>query len=96
MWRHTQRLVDHVWRRWRREYLPTLTVRQKWMRETRPLQAGDLVLIVEDDEPRGRWPLARVVRALPGADGRIRAAEVKTARNVFTRPTARLCLLEES
>ena len=66
------------------------------MRETRPLQTDDLVLIVEDDEPRGHWPLARVVRTLQGADDRIRAAEVKTARNVLTRPTARLCLLEES
>ena len=68
------------------------------MRETRPLKRGDLVLIVEDvedDEPRGHWPLARVVRPLPGADGRVRAAEVKTASGVYTRPTARLCLLEE-
>ena len=94
-WRHTQRLVDHIWKRWRREYLPTLTVRQKWTGETRPLRTGDLVLIVEDDEPRGHWPLARVVRPIPGADGRVRAAEVKTAGGVYTRPTARLCLLEE-
>ena len=65
------------------------------MRETRPLQTGDLVLIVEDDEPRGHWPLARVVRPIPGADGRVRAAEVKTASGVYTRPTDRLCLLEE-
>ena len=94
-WRHTQRLVDHVWKRWRRDYLPTLTVRQKWTKETRPLKTGDLVLIVEDDEPRGHWPLARVVRTLSGADGRVRAAEVKTASVVYTRPTARLCQLDE-
>ena len=95
-WRHAQRVVDHFWKRWRREYLPELTVRRKWLHETRNLKAGDLVLIAEDNEPRGHWPLARVVRPFSGADGRVRSAEVKTAGGTYVRPVARLCLLEAS
>ena len=95
-WRHAQRVVDHFWKRWRREYLPELTVRRKWQRETRNLEAGDLVLVVEDSEPRGHWPLARVVRPVSGSDGRVRSAEIRTAGGTYVRPVSRLCLLEAS
>ena len=30
-WRHVQFLVDQFWKRWVREYLPTLQLRQKWI-----------------------------------------------------------------
>ena len=93
-WRHGQRLVDHFWQRWRREYLPSLTVRHKWKTEGREIKAGDLVLLVEDNLPRGVWPLGRVIRTIPGADGRVRAAEVKTATGQKTRPAVRLCVLD--
>ena len=95
-WRHAQRVVDHFWKRWRREYLPELTVRRKWLRETRNLEAGDLVLVVEDSEPRGHWPLARVMKPFSGSDGRVRSAEIKTAGGTYVRPVSRLCLLEAS
>ena len=95
-WRHAQRMADHFWTRWRREYLPTLTTRPKWLRDTRNLKVGDLVLIAEDNEARGHWPLGRVTRCIPGSDGRVRSVQVKTSTGTYTRPAARLCLLEES
>ena len=95
-WRHAQRLIDHFWKRWRREYLPELTVRRKWLQETRNLETGDLVLVVDENELRGLWPLARVVKPFRGSDGRVRSAEIKTAGGTYVRPVARLCLLEAS
>ena len=93
-WRHAQRLVDHFWQRWKKEYLPSLSTRQKWSQEQDNLRVGDLVLVTDDNLPRGRWPLARVMRTFPGRDSRVRVAEVKTATGVYTRPVARLCPLE--
>ncbi|XP_043246546.1 uncharacterized protein LOC122394053 [Amphibalanus amphitrite] len=69
-WKHTQVLIDHIWRRWRREYLPTLTTRVKWRADTADVQLGELVLVTDDNLPRGHWPVGRVVNVFPGADGR--------------------------
>ena len=46
-WKQAQSLAEGVWRRWVKEYVPTLTQRRKWSQETRNLRSGDLVLIAE-------------------------------------------------
>ena len=77
-WRQTQILADHFWRRWLKEYVPALQERQKWHRPRRNAQVGDLVLVVDQDLPRGKWHLARIVRVIHGKDGLVRTVEVKT------------------
>ncbi|KAK3739937.1 hypothetical protein QZH41_015978, partial [Actinostola sp. cb2023] len=94
-WKHAQVMANHFWKRWLREYLPSLTERRKWTTEARNVAKGDLVLIVDENAARGRWPLGRVVRSLPGDDGRVRAAEVRTSAGTYVRPVAKLCILEE-
>ena len=95
-WRHSQQIADHFWRRWTREYLPTLIRRQKWTKETRGIRVGDVVLVAENTTPRGHWPLARVTKVFPGSDGRVRSVELRTQSGTYVRPVIRLCLLEES
>ena len=96
-WRQAQTLTDHFWRRWLREYVPALTERNKWRtRSQTDVQIGDLVLVVEDNLPRGRWNLGRVVKTFPGDDGLIRTVEVQTKHGTFKRPVVKLCLLEEA
>ena len=86
-WRQAQTLTDHFWRRWLREYVPALTERKKWRtRSQTDVQIGDLVLVVEDNLPRGRWNLGRVVKTFPGDDGLIRTVEVQTKQGTFKRP----------
>ena len=46
--------------------------------------------------PRGCWPLGRVLRALPGDDGRVRALEVCTKTGTYIRAVVKLCLLHEN
>ena len=94
-WKHAQVMANHFWERWLHEYLPSLTVRPKWRRESRDIVEGDLVLVMTDNLPRGRWPLARVTRVVRGDDGRVRCAEIKTKAGVYVRPVTKLCLLEE-
>ena len=96
-WGQSQVLADLFWKRWRREYVPTLTSRQKWLRKTRNLQEDDVVLMVEADSPRGFWPLARVVRVFPGADGTVRSVELNAAGGgTYHRSVSEVCLLEEA
>ena len=94
-WRQVQALSDCFWLRWKREYLPTLTQRNKWTKTVRNITVGDLVLVV-DDTPRGVWKLGRVSSVFPGKDNVKRVAEVKTSAGNLVRPVSKLCLLEES
>ncbi|XP_043234098.1 uncharacterized protein LOC122387733 [Amphibalanus amphitrite] len=41
-WRQVQHLATEFWRRWSQEYLQTLQHRQKWTKEERNLQVGDV------------------------------------------------------
>ncbi|KAL9986311.1 hypothetical protein ACROYT_G000445 [Oculina patagonica] len=93
-WKHAQVMTQHFWKRWLRECLPALTERRKWTNDARNVREGDLVLVVDENSPRGCWPLARVLRVLPGDDGRVRAAEVRTKSGTYIRPVVKLCLLE--
>lgn len=95
LWRQTQALADQFWRRWLKEYVPGLACRQKWARETRNLACGDLVILVEEDMPRGKWPLGRVVEVMPGPDGRVRSARIRVRGGEVHRPARKICVLEE-
>ncbi|XP_047037924.1 uncharacterized protein LOC124643112 [Helicoverpa zea] len=89
-WRIAQQLADSFWRRWVKEVLPDMRPRKKWQQEQRPLQVGDLVLIVDPASPRNVWPRGIIRRVMPGQDGRIRVAEVQTKSGILRRPVARV------
>ncbi|XP_043220281.1 uncharacterized protein LOC122380842 [Amphibalanus amphitrite] len=96
IWRQTQALTDQFWTRWLKEYVPSLTCRRKWTRDMRNLAPGDLVLIAEDNVPRGQWPLGRVIEVMPGPDGRVRSARLRARGGTVHRPATKICLLEEA
>ena len=93
-WRHVQFMAENFWKRWTREYLPTLIGRQKWREQKKNLQVGDVVVVLDDDLPRNSWPLGRIESVSVGRDGLVRSAEVKTKSSRLVRPVTRLCLLE--
>lgn len=93
-WKQVQYLTDVFWKRWLKEYLPTLLVREKWINPRRCLTSGDLVLICDENVPRGNWPLGKVIEAHHGKDGYVRSAKVRTSSTILTRPVTKLCFLE--
>ncbi|XP_064624649.1 uncharacterized protein LOC135486077 [Lineus longissimus] len=94
-WRRCQVIANQVCRRWQREYLPTLTARDRWTKDNKSVVVDSLVMIVEDNQPRGKWDLGRITAVYPGEDGRVRAVDVKTASTTLRRPVAKICVLEE-
>ncbi len=92
-WRHSQLLADQFWRRFLRNYLPELQVRQKWHREAENLQPGTVVMIVDHQLPRALWPVGQVTKVFPGEDGRARTAEVEVKKKTYLRPVTRLISL---
>ena len=74
--------------------MPTLQTRGKWLKALTNSKPNVLDLLVDDNIPRGRWNLGRVLETFPGPDGLVRVAKVKTKDAVYMRPIQKLCLLE--
>ena len=91
---YLQRLLDHHWKRWQREYLHLLSVRSIWQEENPSTREGDIVLVSDDNVSRTRWPMARVEKVHPGKDRLERTATVRVQKAVFNRPVQRLHRLE--
>ncbi len=97
-WLRAQELAQQFWKRWLREYVPSLIERTKWTRKERNVQIGDVVLIVDEKNPRGLWPTGRVSKVLMAQSGKnksqtVRTVIVKTKEGEFRRPAVKLCLL---
>ena len=86
-------LVTSFWDNWIKIYLPSLISRSKWKTRERNLETGDVVLIRQDQIPRGHWPVGTVVQVTIGADGLVRRALVRTQDGEFQRSVHQLCLL---
>jgi len=71
-WRRVQYLAEQFWSRWKREYVSTITLRQKWLQPRRNLTVGDVVLVADQDIPRNDWQLAKVIAAPKDKDGLVR------------------------
>ncbi|XP_055604354.1 uncharacterized protein LOC129752604 [Uranotaenia lowii] len=92
-WNLLQRQLNTFWKRWTNEYLPTLTRRTKWFDEVKPVEPGELVVLVEDRRRNG-WKRGRVLKVITNPDGRCRQAIVQTSDGTFRRSLSRLAMLE--
>ena len=46
-WRQAQYLTNQFWKRWSKEYIPTIALRQKWPDVERNPKIGDIVLVIK-------------------------------------------------
>jgi hypothetical protein len=93
-WRQAQSLADAFWKRWKKQYLASLQLRQKWLTRRPNLQIGDLVLLTDGNKPRGQWSRGIVEKLNVGSDGAVRDLIVRTNAGTFRRDVRQLCLLE--
>ena len=92
-WLHVQYLASLFWTRWRKEYLPLLQRRNKWTTPKENVRVNDIVLLVDETTPRGKWPLGRVLSVRTSNDGKVRSVDVKVNNNVLKRPISKLCIV---
>lgn len=86
-----QSYANTIWSRWLKDYMPTLNKRSKWhAHPEHDLKTGDLVWVVDPDNPRGHYPLARIIKLNYGKDSCARSALIKTSSGEYTRPTVKL------
>lgn len=98
-------LLNHFWKRWRSEYLIELRDAHRHSplkhNQSRRINKGDVVLIHDEELPRGQWRLGVVESLFKGIDGFIRGVSVRTHSpggqiTTLKRPIQRLYPLEVS
>jgi len=94
-WRQVQYLANVFWRRWTKEYIPSLQPRHKWQ-EGKNVTVSDLVLVCDENLPRGKWPLGLVLEVTEGRDGLVRSCRVRVNGTEKVRPITKLCVLEQN
>ena len=69
--------------------------RSKWLVRMRPLAVGDVVLMVDEIQPRERWNLAVVTDFDRSEDGETRRYKLRTANGqLFERDIRKIVVLE--
>ena len=77
LFRLRSQIVDVFWRKWTRDFFPSLIVQQKWHKKKRNVRVGDVVLVQDSNQARGNWKLGKVSKVYPGDDGRVRKVDVE-------------------
>ncbi|XP_058457587.1 uncharacterized protein LOC131434654 [Malaya genurostris] len=94
-WKASQIYANAFWKRWVKEYLPTIRRRSKWHQHVKPIQIGDVVVIADPELPRNCWPIGRVVAVNKSdKDGQVRSAVVKTNERYYERPATKIAVLD--
>ncbi|XP_055590122.1 uncharacterized protein LOC129742271 [Uranotaenia lowii] len=92
-WRLAQTLVDLFWSRWIKEYLPSIARRTKWFDAVKPLEEGDVVIVINENRRNG-WERGRILEVVKAADGQVRQVVIQTATGVCRRPATKVALLD--
>ena len=58
------------------------------------MKVNDIVLVCEENLPRGDWPVARVREVNYGVDGRPRSVKLLVRGKKKLRPISKICFLE--
>ncbi|GFU99656.1 putative RNA-directed DNA polymerase from transposon X-element [Trichonephila clavipes] len=94
MVRYRQKLLNDLRHRFRKEYLGLLIQNKNKKGPLSEVRLGEIILIGDDIKKRMHWPLAKVIRLIPGKDGKIRTVELKTRTGTMLRPIQRVYPLE--
>ena len=95
-WRMVQHLVKEVWRRWLTEFVPQLSLRQKWRQTKEDIKVGEIVLVLTPDTSRRHWPLGRIAEVFPAKDGHTRVVDVRVGEKTYRRSIQHLVRLPQT
>ncbi|GFX24015.1 integrase catalytic domain-containing protein [Trichonephila clavipes] len=92
-WKSLLKLRQHFWDRWHKEVLHHYQSRPKWKASHSEVQVGNLVLISDDNRPPLSWPMARILKLIPGTDGTNRVAILQTGSGLTRRSINKIVVL---
>ena len=91
-------LLNQFWSRWRNEYVTSLREYDKKYKRTKYIKPSinDTVIVFEENQPRNKWMLGRVVELINGHDGKTRGVKIVMGKTktVISRPVNKVYPLE--
>ena len=97
--KYLQRCKSRYWNRWSKEYMTSLREHHRITAgKANDIEAGDIVLIKDDNLPRNMWKVGKVIKLIQGKDGITRGVTLKTItkgnKYEIDRPVQKLYPLE--
>ena len=93
LWNNVNSIINELWTRLLKEYLPTFRQRRKWHSAVDGIEVGDMVRILENNTLRVIWPVGRVQKVKKGKNNVVRSCLVKTSEVEFVKPAIKLSLI---
>lgn len=89
---HIEKVKQHFWARWSKEYLLNLQQRSKWRSDSRLITTGSLVLLKDENLPPLKRKYGRIIQLYPGQDGITRVILLKTENGTtLKRAVTQVC-----
>ncbi|GFV16948.1 integrase catalytic domain-containing protein [Trichonephila clavipes] len=92
-WKSLLKLRQHFWDRWHKEVLHHYQSGPKWKASQSEVQVGNLVLISDDNRPPLSWPMARILKLIPGTDRTNRVVILQTGSGLTRRSINKIVVL---
>lgn len=92
-WKLCTQMQQHFWKKWQKDYLVQLQNRPKWQKDIPNVQENMLVLLKDENSSPLNWPMARIVRIIPGKDNKVRVVELKTKTGTYLRSITKIAIL---
>ena len=95
-WLHIQQAMDRLWGRFIKEVIPGMNKMNQWTTKRRDLQAGDIVVLLEN-KSRGIWPIGRITETYRNEkDGHVRRAKILCKGKIYDRSLSRIMVIQEN
>jgi hypothetical protein len=84
-------IQQHLWKRFGEEIIPDLAARKKWLYQKDTVRVGDLMVEIDENNPRGQWKKVLIRSIEPSTDGLIRKVVIQDSeRRTYLRPITQL------
>jgi transposase InsO family protein len=75
-----QQINGILWKHWLKAYVPTILYRQKWVKRTKPIEKGEII-ITQDPTITNSWRLGRVIEIIEGSQNQVRKLKIMLGKN---------------
>ena len=95
MWLERKQTINHLWDKWKADYLATLSFYKKWLGDDTKVKLWDVVILKPDSIEKNQWQLARILNIHKTKDGEYDSSSIwLPSGSVVTRSVKQLAPLE--